>query len=94
MTPPSLYYGIDVSKDHLHIAWQQGAGAEWHYHSLDNQMPATWLESQSAQAHFVLEHTGTYAHRLVCLLAVAQRPFCLITPQQSKGFGLAKQNLA
>lgn len=86
MTPPSLYYGIDVSKDQLHIAWQEDQ--QWHAHALDNQTPAiaAWLESQPTQAHFVVEHTGTYTHRLVCLLALAQRPFSLITPQQSKGF--------
>ncbi len=86
MTPPSRYYGIDVSKDQLHIAWQDGP--QWHYQPLDNQTPtiAAWIESQPQQAHFVLEHTGTYAHRLVCALALAQRPFSLITPQQSKGF--------
>lgn len=86
MNAPTRYLGIDVSKDQLHVAWLDDQ--TWHYHVLDNQTPAIqrWLQSQASAGHVVLEHTGTYAHRLVCALALEQWPFSLITPQQSKGF--------
>lgn len=79
------YYGVDVSKDYLHIAWL--ADGQWHYHRLDNQPDAiqAWL-AQAEAGHFILEHTGTYSHRLVLALTLANWPFSLITPLQSKGF--------
>jgi transposase len=85
----TTYFGIDVSKDDLHIAWQDQQKT-WHYEKIANQLPTIegfieqHITAQNTQS--VIEHTGTYSHRLVLALALAGRSFSLITPYQSKGF--------
>lgn len=82
----TTYIGIDVSSDKLHIAWQDNQ--RWLAHKITNQMPAidAWIEQLPAGSHVVFEYTGTYSHRLAHCLSLAERPFSIVTPGQSKGF--------
>ena len=83
------YFGIDVSKDHLHMAWQDQQ-QNWQYHKIANQMVLidAFIEQYIPleNTRCIIEHTGTYSHRLVLALALWGRSFSLITPYQSKGF--------
>jgi transposase len=91
------YFGIDVSKDDLHVAWQDQQ-QNWHYHKIGNQIAAIdgfidqYIPLENTTC--VIEHTGTYSHRLVLALALAGRTFSLITPYQSKGFAQVMKTTA
>ena len=82
----TTYIGIDVSSDKLHIAYQDNQ--RWFIQEIANEILAinTWIEQLSMVSHVVFEYTGTYSHRLAYCLSLAEKPFSIITPSQSKGF--------
>lgn len=89
------YYGVDVSKDTLHVAWSESAPASgWQHQQVDNQVASieAWVQTLPPSAHGVLEYTGSYSARLCWVLELAQRPFSLITPSQSKGFAQSQKS--
>ena len=100
MNPSILYYGVDVSKDTLHISYQSGTDAQgqpqWAYQTLPNQVDP--IEQWSAQlppdSHLIFEHTGTYSARLGWVLALHNRPFSILTPHQSKGFATTLKSIS
>lgn len=82
----TTYIGIDVSMDKLHVAYQ--SSQQWQMQEITNQIAdiTYWLEHLPLDFHVVFEYTGTYSHRLAYCLTLAQKPFTIITPSQSKGF--------
>lgn len=100
MDSTTLYYGIDVSKDTLHISHQTATDEkgqpQWHYQTLPNQLQhiEPWVEQLPPNAHLVFEHTGTYSARLGWVLALNHRPFSIITPAQSKGFAATLKSIS
>lgn len=100
MNQPALYYGVDVSKDTLHIRYRSGTDQkdqpQWHYLTLPNQLPelASWADQLPRNAHLIFEHTGTYSARLGWVLAIRSRPFSILTPAQSKGFAATLKSIS
>jgi transposase len=100
MNQPTLYYGVDVSKDTLHISYQTGFDAngqpQWAYQTLPNQLDQLepWVHQLPIQAHLIFEHTGTYSARLGWVLALHNRPFSILTPAQSKGFATTLKSIS
>lgn len=100
MNQPTTYYGIDVSKDMLHISCQTGIDAngqpQWQYQTLANQVQQIeqWSAQLPANCHLVFEHTGTYSARLAWVLALQNRPFSILTPAQSKGFATTLKSIS
>lgn len=100
MNQPILYYGVDVSKDTLHISYQNGIDAnhhpQWAYQTLPNQVDQIeqWVTQLPPNSHLVFEYTGTYSARLAWVLALQNRPFSLLTPNQSKGFSATLKSIS
>lgn len=100
MNPSTLYYGIDVSKDTLHISYQTGTDAngqaQWAYQKLPNQVDQLeqWVATLDPNSHLIFEHTGTYSARLGWVLALHNRPFSILTPSQSKGFASTLKSIS
>lgn len=86
------YIGIDVSSDKLHISYQ--VNQVWQSQEIANEMLVIdqWISQLSIATHIIFEHTGTYSHRLSYCLSLAEKPFSLITPTQSKGFADTLKN--
>ncbi|QMW00517.1 IS110 family transposase [Spirosoma foliorum] len=100
MNQPAIYYGVDVSKETLHISYQIGIDAngqpQWAYQTLPNQADSIeqWAAELPANSHLIFEHTGTYSARLAWVLALQNRPFSLLTPNQSKGFAATLKSIS
>ena len=100
MNQPAIYYGIDVSKDTLHISYQTGIEAnaqpQWAYQTLPNELDPLeqWVGQLPPNSHLVFEYTGTYSARLACVLALHNRPFSSLTPNQSKGFAATLKSIS
>lgn len=100
MNKPIIYYGVDVSKDLLHISYQTGLDAngqpQWSYQKLPNQLDQieSWVASLPTGTQLIFEHTGTYSARLGWVLAIHQQPFSIITPSQSKGFATTLKSIS
>ena len=94
------YYGVDVSKDLLHISYQTGTDvhgqAQFEYHKLPNEVLAIeqWAKQLPPNTQVVFEHTGTYSARLGWVLALLGRPFSILTPSQSKGFAITLKSIS
>lgn len=85
----TVYFGIDVSKDHLVVAQQQGAGQYQLYTYANTDQGITDLLamlSDSASSFVTLEATGTYSMKVTFALATAHIGVALLNPKQSKGF--------
>ena len=56
--------------------------------SIANTIPSinNWIETLSAESHIIFETTGNYSLNLAYCLEIADIPFTIITPSQSKGF--------
>lgn len=99
MNQPTTYYGVDVSKDLLHISSQTGIDAngqpQWAYQKLPNELEPiqAWVATLPASSQLIFEHTGTYSARLAWVLALRQQPFTIITPSQSKGFATTLKSI-
>jgi transposase len=85
------YFGVDISKDKLQIAfqnnqniWQDSVIPNEHY-AIENWIAKVDLDT----SHFVFEYTGTYTHPLTYCLELLGAKFTIITPKQSKGFSLS-----
>lgn len=100
MNQLTTYYGVDVSKDTLHISYQTGIDAngqpQWTYQTLPNELDQLeqWVVRLPANCHLIFEHTGTYSARLGWVLALGNRPFSIITPSQSKGFATTLKSIS
>jgi transposase len=100
MNPPTRYYGVDVSKDTLHISYQTGTDArrqpQWDYQTLPNQLEQLepWCAQLPDNCHLIFEYTGTYSARLAWVLALHQRAFSILTPSQSKGFAATLKSIS
>lgn len=100
MDQPTRFYGVDVSKDTLHIAYQTGLDAksqpQWDYQQIANQLPdlQAWACQLPANSQVIFEHTGTYSARLGWVLALLSIPFSCITPAQSKGFSTSLKTIS
>jgi transposase len=94
------YYGVDVSKDLLHIACQSGFDAkgqpQWSYQKLSNELSdiEQWATQLPTGSQVIFEHTGTYSARLAWILALLNRPFSILTPGQSKGFAATLKSIS
>lgn len=100
MNPTTRYYGVDVSKDTLHISYQTDTDSngqpQWVYQTLPNQVQQLepWVAQLPAHTHLIFEHTGTYSARLAWVLALHNRPFSILTPAQSKGFATTLKSIS
>ncbi|TAG21532.1 MAG: IS110 family transposase [Cytophagales bacterium] len=100
MNQSITYYGVDVSKDLLHISYQTGTDAngqaQFSYQKLPNEVPTIeqWATQLPTNAQVIFEHTGTYSARLGWVLALQGRPFSILTPSQSKGFALTLKSIS
>lgn len=100
MDPTTLYYGVDVSKDTLHICHQTATDEkgqpQWAYQTLPNQVQPIeqWSVQLPANCHIIFEYTGTYSARLGWVLALHNRPFSILTPNQSKGFATTLKSIS
>jgi transposase len=100
MNSPTLYYGVDVSKDTLHISHQSGTDTngqpQWAYQTLPNQLEQIqqWSAQLPTNCHLIFEHTGTYSARLGWVLALHNRVFSILTPNQSKGFATTLKSIS
>jgi transposase len=84
-----LYYGIDVSKDSLQIAYECPQTKLWKDLTIANEIAVidAFVKSLNlSEIHFVYEHTGSYSHRLTFCLHLANAKFSIIGTTQSKGF--------
>ncbi|MCU0470975.1 MAG: transposase [Arcicella sp.] len=89
------YYGIDISKNKLQIAYQDATTQVWSDFQIDNEITSITLFLSSIEQpniHFIYEYTGSYTHRLTYCLSVKDLPFSIVSPQQSKGFSLSLKN--
>lgn len=99
MNQPIRYYGVDVSKDTLHINYQNGIDAnhqpQWAYQTPPNQLDdlQKWVTQLPPNSHLIVEYTGTYPARLAWVLALQNRPFSLLTPNLSKGFAATLKSI-
>ena len=97
---PITYYGIDVSKDLLHIAYPNGCDAtgqpQWGYQKLSNEIAdiEQWATQLPAHCQIIFEHTGTYSARYAWILALLNQPFSILTPGQSKGFAATLKSIS
>jgi len=97
---PITYYGVDVSKDLLHIAYPNGCDAtgqpQWGYQKLSNEIAdiEQWATQLPAHCQIIFEHTGTYSARLAWILALLNHPFSILTPGQSKGFAATLKSIS
>jgi len=100
MNQPTTYYGVDVSKDTLHICHQSGTDAngqpQWAYQTLPNQVQhiEQWSTQLPPNCHLIFEYTGTYSARLGWVLTIQNRVFSLLTPNQSKGFATTLKSIS
>jgi transposase len=89
------YYGIDISKSTLQVAYQKGENQNWQDSQICNEINdiESFLDSiDSDNIHFIYEYTGTYTHRLTFCLALREIAYTIISPSQSKGFSLSLKN--
>ena len=89
------YYGIDISKSKLQIAYQDATTQVWYDLQIDNDITSIdlFLSSiQNSNIHFIYEYTGSYTHRLTYCLSLKDLVFSILSPQQSKGFSLSLKN--
>ncbi|MBN8821611.1 MULTISPECIES: hypothetical protein [unclassified Spirosoma] len=74
MNQSIIYYGVDVSKEHLHISYPMGTDAkeqpQWSYQTLPNELDQLeqWVVQLPPNSHLIFEHTGTYSARLAWVL--------------------------
>jgi len=83
-----LYYGIDVGKETLQIAFKNLDG-RWQDQSITNEIEQieSFLSGLDLSLyHFIYEPTGTYGYRLGYCLELMGANYSLISPNQSKGF--------
>ncbi len=88
------FYGIDISKDSLQIAYQNSFN-QWQDTIISNEIDSIekWLSLLDLKiTHLVYEYTGTYALRLTYCLELLGANFSIITPKQSKGFSQSLKN--
>jgi len=94
----SIVYGIDVSKDQLDIACQQGSKISLQKIANTKSAILSWLHQQplSSSTLCVLEPTGSYSHKLLYYLSQTSTQISLVNPNQSHGFtqalGLISKN--
>lgn len=89
------YYGIDISKSKLQVAYQDVTTQIWYDLQIDNEISSIdlFLSSiQNTNIHFIYEYTGSYTHRLTYCLSLKDLAFSILSPQQSKGFSLSLKN--
>jgi transposase len=94
MTPPVLYVGIDVAKDHLDIAVRP-SDETW-VCPVDEEALATLGTRLAAlaPAAIVLEATGGYEVSVVSALAAGGLPVIVVNPRQVRDFAKALGRLA
>lgn len=91
-TTGKLYFGVDVGSQTLVIS--QGVEmmtpkfVKLPTEKVNNEMSKinVWVESLPANAHIIFESTGNYSLPLAYCLDLAEIPFSILTPLQSKGF--------
>jgi transposase len=86
VTPPGVFVGIDVSKDHLDIAaWP--AGPSWRVENDDQGAADTAAKLRGLGVRLVvLEATGSYGHLVFASLWAAGIPAAMINPRQTRAF--------
>lgn len=86
---PSLFIGIDVSKDFLVVAYRL-ADLSWKVIKFKNDAEgiALFIASlvEPATTQVILEATGTYSMKLVFALCQSNIKVSVLNPKQSKGF--------
>lgn len=100
MLDTRIYYGVDVSKDSLHISYQTGVDQkgqpQWAYQKIANELAdvQAWVTELLPNSQIIFEHTGTYSARLGWVLSLLDKPFTIITPAQSKGFSASLKSIS
>ncbi|MVM36373.1 IS110 family transposase [Spirosoma sp. HMF4905] len=100
MNQQTHYYGVDVSKDTLHISHQTGLDdqgqPQWAYHKVPNELAhlQNWATPLPPNCQVIFEHTGTYSARLAWVLALLDKAFSILTPAQSKGFSTSLKSIS
>ena len=87
-----LYFGVDVGSQELVMS--QGVQTmtpkfiKLTTEKIKNEMSSinVWVESLPSNAHIIFESTGNYSLPLAYCLELAEIPFSILTPLQSKGF--------
>ena len=94
MIPPTLFVGIDVSKDWLDVAWGPGARpwrCAYDRAGLDG-LVARLVAAQPGL--IVMEATGGYESELACALEEAGLPLVVANPKRVREFARSKGQLA
>ncbi len=89
-----MYVGIDVSKEHLDAATEDGT---WRVRFANDEKGQAELARELAAtkpALVVLESTGPYQLELTLVLAAARIPFAVVNPRQVRDFARAVGILA
>jgi transposase len=87
-----LYFGVDVGCQELVISQGvQTASPKFiklPTEKVSNEVSSidVWVASLPANAHIIFESTGNYSLPLAYCLELAEIPFSILTPAQSKGF--------
>lgn len=91
---PKLYIGIDVSKEHLDVAADDGALTERFTNDEKGHGELTKRMLELHPTLVVLEATGNYQLELTVALAAARVPMAVVNPRQVRDFAKALGILA
>lgn len=93
MTPPTIFVGIDVSKDRLDVAERPGE-SRWFANDEDGLRELSQRLRQLQPELVVLEATGGLEIPVVAVLLGARLPAAVINPRQVRDFAKATGQLA
>ncbi|MEM6506795.1 MAG: IS110 family transposase [Planctomycetota bacterium] len=89
------HVGIDVSKDHLDVAWEPATRpAERYANNASGRDALAALLTRQRPERVVLEATGGYERAAVAALLDAKLPVVVINPRQARDFAKATGKLA
>lgn len=89
-----MYVGIDVSKEHLDAAREDGAWQSRFANDEKGQAELAKALAATRPTLVVLESTGPYQLELTLVLAAARIPFAVVNPRQVRDFARAVGILA
>lgn len=93
---PVCYVGVDVSKDHLDLAWISDSESSWEQHRFHNDLPGyqKLISRLPKDAHLVMEATGPYYLGLALCLNEAGIKQSVVNPLVVKHFARMRMKRA
>ena len=89
------YVGIDISKDHLDVAFRGCDEPQTRFNNDRNAIQELVNKLNQLDAcHIIMEATGGYEHPLMNALHAAELPFTRVNPRQVRDYAKAKGQLA